>query len=91
VPCVVCSLVAQALITDRSQKGFLLGWGRLVVDLVDSPRRMAWGSAILVDMYRELHEVVYREGCTWGCGATLAHIWAWEHIAVVRPVPQPQG
>lgn len=44
------------------QKGFPLGWGRLVVDLIVRPCRMAWGLAILADMYHELHEVVYHGG-----------------------------
>ena len=46
---------------------------------------MAWGLAILVNMYHELHEIVYRERQTWACGAILAQIWAWEHMAIVLP------
>ena len=90
LPSLLCSLVAQALVTDRGQKGFPLGWGRLVYDLIARPRRMAWGPAILAEMYHELHEIVYHEGGSWACGAVLAQIWAWEHIAVIRPRVQPR-
>ena len=71
-PSLLCSLVAQALVTNRGQKGFLLGWGRLVYDLISQPCRMAWGSTILVEMYHELHEIVYHEGGSWACRVVLA-------------------
>ena len=89
LPCLVCSLVAQALVTDRGQRGFLLGWGQLVCALIAWPRRMAWGLAILAKMYHELHEVVYHEGHSWACEAVVAQIWALEHIVVIRPRVQP--
>lgn len=72
VLCIVASFIGQALIPDRSQKGFPLGWGRLLADLVASPWRMAWGLTILADMYYELHEIIYRDDKTWACGAILA-------------------
>ena len=59
-------------------------------DLVSQPRRMAWGPAILVEMYHELHEIVYHGSGSWACGVVLAQIWAWEHIAVIRPRAQPR-
>ena len=55
-----------------------------MADLIVSPRKMAWGLAILVDMYHDLHEIVYREGHTWACGIILAQICAWQHIVVVQ-------
>ena len=85
LPSLLCLLIAQALVTDRGQKSFPLGWGRLVFDLIAQPRRMAWGPAILAEMYHELHEIVYHGGGSWACGAVLAQIWAWEHIVVIRP------
>ena len=51
---------------------------------------MAWGLAILAEMYHELHEVVDHEGNSWACGAVVAQIWAWEHIAVIQPWVQPR-
>lgn len=61
-----------------------------MVDLIGRPRRMAWGPAILAEMYHELHEIIYKDGRTWACGAILAQVWAWEHIAVVHPRVQPR-
>lgn len=69
--CLLCSLVTQALVASRSQKGFPLGWGTLVIDLIMWPWRMAWGLAILVDMYHELHEVVYHGGHSWAYKVVL--------------------
>ncbi len=83
LPSLLCSLVAQALLIDRGQKGFPLGWGRLVYDLISQPRKMAWGPTILAKMYHELHEIVYHEGGSWACGVVLAQIWAWEHITMI--------
>ena len=85
LPYMLCSLVAQALVTDRGQRCFLLEWGWLVSDLIARPWRMAWGPAILAEMYHKLHEVVYHEGHSWACEAMVAQIWAWEHIAVIWP------
>ena len=68
----MCSLVVQALVTDIDQKGFPLGWGQLVENLITQPHRMAWGPVILVDMYHEIHEVVYHEGHSWACRVVLA-------------------
>ena len=79
-PSLLCSFMAQALVTDRGQRGFPLGWERLVVDLMARLRWMAWGPTILIDMYYELHAIVYRQGRTWACKAILAQIWAWEKI-----------
>lgn len=72
VPYIMASIIAQDLINDRSQKGFPLGWGRLLVDLVAHPHRMAWGPTILADMYHELHEIIYHDSRTWPYNAILA-------------------
>ena len=76
VVCILCSLVMQELVMDRSKKGFSCIWGRLVMDVIERPWWMAWGLAILVDMYHELHEIVYRDGRTWAYGAMSVQIWA---------------
>lgn len=41
---------------------------------------------MLVHLYQELHEVVYRGRGSLAVGVTLLHIWAWEHLPVTRPL-----
>lgn len=41
---------------------------------------------MLSEFYHDMHLVVYRDYANLSAGVTLLHIWAWEHIAVTRPL-----
>ena len=56
-----------------------------MVDVVARSRQMAWGPTILANMYHEFHEIMYKRERRWACGAILAQLWAWEHMAIVQP------
>lgn len=46
----------------------------------------AWGLVILTSLHHEMHQVVYYQGRSISSGVTLLHIWAYEHIAILRPL-----
>lgn len=54
--------------------------------LVETPQRLGWGSCILAHMYREMHEIVYREGKSMAARVLILQVWAWEHLPVCRSI-----
>lgn len=46
---------------------------------------MAWGTLVVTELCRELHDIIYHLG--WGFSyVTLLYVWVWEHIIVTRLV-----
>lgn len=56
-----------------------------MIEALDGSRPMAWGTLALVELYKDLHNIVYRLGQSFGF-VTLLQVWAWEHITVMQPV-----
>lgn len=50
----------------------------------DRPVCFAWGPVLLASLYRDLHEYMYMDDRALEAGVTLPHVWAWEHIVVLR-------
>lgn len=48
----------------------------------------AWDPVMLASLYYDMHDFFYCDGRVINTGVTLLHIWAWEHIAVLRPIVQ---
>lgn len=51
----------------------------------DRPTRFSWGLVLLASMYKDLHEYIYLDDKALRASVKLLHVWAWEHIAVLRP------
>lgn len=43
---------------------------------------------MLASLYHDMHDFVYYDSRAIGIGVTLLHIWAWDHIIVLRPIIQ---
>ena len=70
------------MILDRRGHGFLVGWGRVLEQMVMDRVMFAWGPCMLGILYYYLHQVAYRGGLLISVGVTLLQIWAYEHILV---------
>lgn len=66
LPIVLVALIGGFLVLDWRGHGFVVGWGRILEDLIGHPHRFDWGYCVLAQLYHELHDVVYN------CGATLS-------------------
>ncbi|XP_059074222.1 protein MAIN-LIKE 2-like isoform X1 [Cryptomeria japonica] len=86
LPSVLAGFIGGFLCPDRRSKGFSMGWGLVLEDMVTQGRRFAWGSAMLAHLYRDLHEVVYLGYGSLSAGVTLLQVWCWEHIPAARPL-----
>lgn len=84
--CILVGFIGCFLMPDRGQQGFLCEWGRMLERLVENPQRLGWGSCILTHMYREMHEIVYREGKRMAVKVLILQVWAWEHLLVCRSI-----
>lgn len=78
----ICGVVAP----NRWGKGFNPGWGLSWEGMIRRDIMYAQGSILLSSLYHDMHEAVYREGKSIRVGVTLLHIWAYENIAVLRPI-----
>jgi hypothetical protein len=74
------------LMPDRGQHGLEFGWGRMLQQMIERPRRYGWGQCMLAHMYHEMHEVVYREAKSMAAGVYVLQVWAWEHLPITRPI-----
>jgi hypothetical protein len=90
LPAVLARFIGGFLCPDRRSRGFSYGWGRVLESMVRRSRIYAWGSCLLAHLYRELHLFVYRGSSSLAADVTLLQIWAWEHIAVARPLTHRQ-
>ncbi|XP_059070759.1 protein MAIN-LIKE 2-like [Cryptomeria japonica] len=83
---VICGFFSRRIIPDLKGHGFPVGWRKCLYFMVHDGVQYAWGAAMLAQLYHDMHLVVYREYASLSVGVTLLHIWAWEHIAVTRPL-----
>lgn len=83
---VICGFLSGQIILDLGGHGFPLGWSRCLYFMLHDGQQYAWGSVMLVQLYHDMHLVVYKEYVSLSAGVTLLHIWAWEHIAVTQPL-----
>lgn len=44
-----------------------------------------WGPFVLAYLYHDMHQVIYSKDRNIGEGVTLLHMWAYEHIVILRP------
>ncbi|XP_059065566.1 protein MAIN-LIKE 1-like [Cryptomeria japonica] len=86
LPSVLAGFIGGFLCPDRRSKGFSVGWGLVLEEMVTQDRRFAWGSTMLAHLYRGLHEVVYLGYGSLSAGMTLLQVWCWEHIPAARPL-----
>ena len=71
------------MILDRRGHGFLVGWGRVLEQMVMDGVMFAWGPCMLGMLY---YYLPYRGGLSISAGVTLLQIWAYEHILVFWPM-----
>lgn len=86
LPSVLVGFVGGFLCPNRRSKGLSVGWGVVLEMMITKGTWYAWGSCMLAHLYRELHQVVYQRATSLSVGITLLQVWAWEHIAVTRPL-----
>lgn len=86
LPSVLAGFIGGFLCPDRRLKGFSVGWGLVLEDMVTQGHRFAWGSAMLAHLYRDLHEGVYLGYGSLSAGVMLLQVWCWEHILIARPL-----
>jgi len=46
--------------------------------------RYAWAEYVLGQLYHYLHDCAYMFGASMSVGVTVLHVWAYEHILVMR-------
>lgn len=68
---VLAGFIGRFLCPDRRSKGFSVGWGLVLEEMVTQGWRFAWGSAMLAHLYRGLHELVYLSYGSVSAGMTL--------------------
>lgn len=84
LPSVLAGFIGGFLCPDKRSKGLSLGWGQVLEGMMVHRMRYAWGMCMLVQLYHDLHWIVYLGGSSLSAGATLLQVWAWEHIAIMR-------
>ncbi|XP_057820172.2 protein MAIN-LIKE 1-like [Cryptomeria japonica] len=83
---VICGFLNGRILPNLGGHGFPIGWIRCMYFMIHDGVQYAWGSVMLSQLYHNMHLVTYREYVGLSVGVTLLHIWAWEHIAVTRPL-----
>ena len=58
----VLGLVLGYIAPDTGETGVTLALIPVVMDIVDAGLSAAWGSLMLVELYRDLHQIVYQGG-----------------------------
>lgn len=55
----LCSIVVGLLILDRRTHGFLVGWGRVIHDMIVHRHVFVWGPCVLATLYHQMYDIVY--------------------------------
>lgn len=82
LPSVLAGIVGGLLCPDRHSHRLAIGWGHVIEKMMTEGTCYAWGSCVLAHLYRDLHEVLYRDTRSLGVGITLLHVWAWKNLLV---------
>lgn len=86
LPSILASLVGGFICLVRRSRWLSVGWGRILLSMMQHQTRFAWGVCILAHLYHDLHQVVYDGAASLSSGVTLLQVWCWDHIAISRPV-----
>lgn len=86
LPSVLAGFIGGFLCPDCRSKGLVVGMGLVLEDMVTQGHRFAWGLAMLANLYKDLHQVVYLGYSSLSVGVTLLQVWVWEHIPAARPL-----
>lgn len=83
---VIGGVISEFICPSRMKYGLDIGWSRSLEMLMTQSTGFAWVPYVFAHLYYELHQFVYLNRCSLECGLILLQVWAYEHIAVTRPV-----
>ncbi|XP_059066342.1 protein MAINTENANCE OF MERISTEMS-like [Cryptomeria japonica] len=83
---ILADLIGGFSCPDRISCGISVGWGCILLRMMQHRTRYAWGVCMLAHSYHDLYQGVYDGAASLASSVTLLQIWCWEHIDVTRPI-----